>query len=58
MPAQFPVLSKAALEALDDLFPHRCPTMDMTDRQIWIASGKRELVDRLILEYRRAQEKA
>jgi hypothetical protein len=48
-----PYNSYDLIEKLNQLYKHKCPTKDMTDRDIWIYSGKRELIDSLliILEY-------
>ena len=40
---------------LDDLFPHKCPSIDMSEKEIWFYAGQREMVDWLI-ERREAQE--
>ena len=40
---------------LDDLFPHKCPSISMSEKEIWFYAGQREIVDWLI-ERREAQE--
>lgn len=40
-----PYDTKDLLKDLDKEFPHKCPTVDMSDRDIWIYTGKRELID-------------
>ncbi len=40
---------------LDDLFPHKCPSISMSEKEIWFYAGQREMVDWLI-ERREAQE--
>lgn len=42
-------LTKELIEGLEDLFPERCPKVTDSERDIWMYSGKRELV--LILKY-------
>lgn len=36
--------SDELIEDLDDMFPERCPEPSMSERQIWIYTGKRLLV--------------
>jgi hypothetical protein len=52
-----PVLKKAELEQLDAFYPEKCADPKDTDRDIWGKVGQREVILRLIHEYRRAQEK-
>lgn len=40
------------LKALDRSIPHRNPTKDMSEREIWIEVGKRELIDLLLQIYK------
>ena len=40
----FPEVSKALLEHLDQRFPDRCPTECMNDREIWMEVGARRVV--------------
>ena len=49
---QLPNTVKGLLDELDRLNPHRCPTPDMSDREIWMSSGKRDLIDTLLTRYR------
>lgn len=42
-----PVYSHDLIKELDILIPHRCPTPDMTEREIWMYAGKRQLIDSL-----------
>jgi hypothetical protein len=44
----FPPISRPLVERLDRLFPHKCPDKDTPDREIWIYSGKREVIDFLL----------
>jgi hypothetical protein len=43
-PDQFPHVSIELLEALDRLFPERCPDPSWADRDIWRKTGNREVV--------------
>lgn len=40
----FPVISDELLDALDTMFPERCPDPHADERRIWIEVGKREVV--------------
>lgn len=42
-----PGLTRALVEALDTLFPERCPDIQDNERGIWVYAGKRELVRHL-----------
>lgn len=48
-------LSEELLADLDRLFPERCPEQTMTERSIWIAAGKRQLVRFLHQQLKAAQ---
>lgn len=37
--------SEVLYKQLDQAFPHKCPTKEMSEREIWIYVGKRELLD-------------
>jgi hypothetical protein len=37
--------SEVLYAMLDKAFPHKCPTIDMTERAIWMYAGKREMLD-------------
>ena len=40
----YPAIDEALIIKLKELFPDRCPTIDMTDREIWLYSGQVKLV--------------
>jgi len=40
----YPAIDEALIIKLKELFPERCPTIDMTDREIWLYSGQVKLV--------------
>lgn len=40
-----PGLTREAVEALDKLFPEKCPGINDNNRDIWLYAGKRELVN-------------
>ena len=50
-----PPLDRALIEALDERVPERCPDPSWSDREIWIYTGKRELI-RLLKTELEAQE--
>ena len=36
----YPAIDEALIIKLKELFPDRCPTIDMTDRESWLYSGR------------------
>lgn len=40
----FPAVSLDLIEELERCFPDRCPTLDASDREIWAAVGKAQVV--------------
>ena len=52
-----PTLSPELVKALDVRFPERCPDPKWSDREVWIAVGKREVV-RFLIEQKRRQDHA
>ena len=46
----YPGIDEALIIKLKELFPERCPTIDMTDREIWLYSGQVKLVKTLMVE--------
>lgn len=48
-------LPESTYDLIDELnrdIPHRCPTLEMTDRQIWFEAGRRNVVDALLARKR------
>lgn len=45
-----PTIPPELVAALDKLIPHRCPTTNTPERDIWFYAGKRDLVDFLKAE--------
>lgn len=45
---KLPSTVKDLVETLHFDTPHRCPGMHMTEREIWVYAGRRQLVDDLI----------
>jgi molybdopterin converting factor small subunit len=43
-----PVYSVDLVKNLDQMYPHKHPTLEMTDRDIWFKAGQRSVVDSLI----------
>ena len=43
-----PVFSVDLLEKLDELYPERSPSLDMTEKEIWFYAGQRALVRNLV----------
>lgn len=46
-----PTISKEVVEYLNMIYPERCPTKHMSDREIWIAVGEREMVRHVTFLY-------
>lgn len=44
---EFPPISEPLLKKLQEMFPEKCPTIEMTEREIWIYSGQVKLVNML-----------
>lgn len=53
-----PVLNKEQLEQLDEAYPEKCADPADRDRDVWRKVGQREVVNRLIMEYRRSKGQA
>jgi len=51
-----PYNSDDLIKILDKEIPHKCPNVKMTDRDIWIYSGKRELIDFMLRLLEEEQE--
>jgi hypothetical protein len=43
----WPGVNKLLVERLEEVFPDRSPTMDMSDRQIWMAVGAIAVIKKL-----------
>ena len=41
---QFPHVTKALVDRLDQLFPNQCPRLDESDRRVWYAAGQASVV--------------
>jgi hypothetical protein len=44
---QAPYVPPELVAHLDSAFPDRCPTMDMSEREIWAAAGARRVIERM-----------
>lgn len=51
-----PVYSIDLVAELDKQFPERCPGVKDTERDIWLYTGKRELIRNLLLRAEMARE--
>ena len=56
--SDLPGLTAELVDALDALFPERCPDMQDTERLIWMYTGKRALVRDLRTVLKRQREQA
>jgi hypothetical protein len=52
-PHQFPRTVPEFIEWLDQVYPHRCPNPQDSEREIWMKAGERRLVDSLKFQYQR-----
>lgn len=50
---RIPAFSKELVEWLEATFRDRCPTVEMTDREVWIAAGSAQVVRKVRVEYER-----
>lgn len=50
-----PIPEELALE-LDKRFPSKCPSITMSDREIWFYAGKRAVVEFLLEHLKRQNE--
>ena len=50
-PKDFPTVPEALLKELDRLFPERCPDPNLSDREVWIKVGQREVVRFLLKKF-------
>lgn len=39
-----PPIPQNLVDKLEEIIPERCPSLSMSDREIWFYAGKRELV--------------
>lgn len=50
------LITEEFLATLDQMYPHRCPDPQDTEREIWMKAGERRLVDVLHAKYEEANE--
>ena len=48
------LLSPELLRELDKLYPDKCPDLSMTDREVWVAVGNRQVVSGLLTAWQEA----
>lgn len=51
-----PFTSSDLIRRLDQEFPERCPSVTLSDREIWFYAGKRELVRGLLAQLKAQEE--
>lgn len=44
---ELPSTTIELIDLLDQVFPHKCPKPNESERDIWMYAGKRELIDLL-----------
>lgn len=50
---KLPGITDALVEALEALFPPKCPTLKQSDREIWMNAGRRAMVEYIKLQHQR-----
>lgn len=53
---KIPLFSADLIRSLDERYPHRCPTLTQTEREMYLYAGKRELIDNLLLTLKRTEK--
>jgi hypothetical protein len=53
---EFPPISKALIEHLNSLVPEKCPSLNMTEKEVWFYSGQRFLINLLNDVYKEQNE--
>ena len=48
-----PNLSEKMVEALEKLFPNKCPKLELTDREVWFKAGQASVAEFLRAEFKR-----
>tara|TARA_Y100001963_G_C6776027_1_gene447368 strand:- start:2113 stop:2283 length:171 start_codon:yes stop_codon:yes gene_type:complete len=52
-----PRISKEVIGYLDEIFPDKCPDLNMTEKEVWFKAGQRSVVNHLIKENNIQEEK-
>jgi len=48
MPSKrYPGVTKALIEWLEATYPNRVPSLEMSDREVWIAVGEQRVISKL-----------
>lgn len=45
---KIPILDRVLVECLDERFPERCPDPEWSDREVWMYTGRRQVVSFLL----------
>jgi len=56
MERTFPAVSPALVEALEELFPDRCPKLHASDREVWYHAGEAHVVEFLRMKLEEQKE--
>lgn len=51
-----PVITDELIQALNAVFPNRCPDLSFSDREVWYRAGERSVVNYLIEQQKRQKE--
>jgi len=52
----WPPIDEALLKKLEEVFPEKCPSLDSSDREIWVYVGSRSVVRMLRAVYLEQQQ--
>ena len=53
---KIPILDPNLVQTLDERFPERCPDPEWSDREVWMYTGRRQVVSFLIDQLREQEE--
>ena len=56
MENSIPSIPNKLVQALDDIFPDKCPRIEDSNRMVWFRAGQRSVVDFLIEHSNRQNE--
>jgi hypothetical protein len=45
---EIPLIPSNLLDALDKLYPHRCPELTLDEKEVWFKAGQRSVIDFLV----------
>ncbi len=45
---KLPSFSSDLIKMLDEAYPDRCPSINLSDREVWFKAGQRSVVNKLL----------